>query len=203
MQEFNEEIKGEGERDDSRLHWVGRELWEVGKVLLVSLAIVLPIRYFIVQPFIVRGASMEPNFEDREYLIVDELSYILRDPRRGESIVFRYPRDPRQFFIKRIISLPGEQVEVKNGRVIIVNDEYPKGFTLEEPYLNPPDRTTQPDFAVSLGEGEYFVLGDNRDSSSDSRVWGKLEREYIIGKVIFRAWPLDKVGIIPSYSLYR
>ena len=122
MQEFNEEIKGEGERDDSRLHWVGRELWEVGKVLLVSLAIVLPIRYFIVQPFIVRGASMEPNFEDREYLIVDELSYILRDPRRGESIVFRYPRDPRQFFIKRIISLPGEQVEVKNGRVIIVND---------------------------------------------------------------------------------
>lgn len=178
----------------------GKELWEISKVILISMAIVLPVRYFIVQPFIVRGASMEPAFDDREYLIVDELSYFLREPKRGEVIVFRYPRDPRQFFIKRIIGLPGEEIEIKNGRIKIHNTGYPDGFLLEESYLKPPDRTTNPDLTITLDEGDFFVLGDNRDFSSDSRVWGVLERDFIVGRALFRAWPVARLGIIPDQS---
>lgn len=174
------------------------ELWEIAKVLLVSLAIVLPIRYFIVQPFIVRGASMEPNFEDREYLVIDELSYYLRTPERGEVIIFHYPLDPSQYFIKRIIGLPGEHVEIQSGRVRISNTEFPRGFTLEEPYLHPPDRPTHPDVIAALGAGEYFVMGDNRDFSSDSRMWGLLEKKFIVGRTFFRAWPLARFGVNPG-----
>lgn len=173
-----------------------RDIMEVLKVLLISLAIVLPIRYFIVQPFIVRGASMEPSFENREYLIIDEASYYFREPKRGEPIVFRYPRDPRQFFIKRIIGVPGERVEIKGGKITIVSKNYPEGFTLDEPYLDPPSRPTHPGISVSLEDNEYFVLGDNRDFSSDSRIWGVLERRFIVGRAAFRAWPLDRFGII-------
>lgn len=175
-----------------------QELWEITKVLLVSLAIVIPIRYFIAQPFIVRGASMEPNFEDREYLIVDEMSYYFRAPERGEIIIFHYPRDPQQFFIKRIIGLPGETVEIRDGRVRIINPAYPKGFTLEEPYLNPPGRPTRPDVTATLGAEEYFVMGDNRDFSSDSRIWGTLNKKLIVGRALIRAWPPKRIGIYPG-----
>lgn len=175
---------------------LGREIWEVLKVIIISLAIVIPIRYYIVQPFIVRGASMEPNFEDREYLVIDELSFYFRSPERGEVVVFRYPRDPRQFFIKRIVALPGEQIQITNGKIKIYNQNFPKGFVLDEPYLDPPGARTRPDVSVELGAGEYFVLGDNRDFSSDSRVWGALDRKFIVGRALFRAWPVEKFGIL-------
>lgn len=177
------------------------EIWDIVKVIITSILIVLPIRYFIVQPFIVRGASMEPNFEDRQYLIVDEASYYLREPERGESIVFRYPRDPRQYFIKRIIGLPGDTVELAGGLVRIINKEYEQGFTFQEPYLMPPDRPTRPDMRLTLGEDEYFVLGDNRDASSDSRVWGILPRDHIVGRALFRVLPPKKFGFVPDYSV--
>ena len=196
MEEFNNETR----REERRAQWIGYELWEIAKVLLVSLAIAAAVRYFIAQPFIVRGASMEPNFEDRQYLIVDEISYILRNPKRGEPIVFHYPRDTSKFFIKRVVGLPGEKIEIKNGRVHIANKEYPDGFTLEESYLSPPNRATRPDTQVLLKNDEYFVLGDNRDSSSDSRVWGEVRREFLVGRVIFRVWPLGKMGVIPDFS---
>ncbi len=170
--------------------------WELVKIVGVSLLIAFSVRYFIAQPFIVRGASMEPNFEDREYLVIDELSFYLRQPERGEVLVFRYPRDPRQFFIKRVIGLPGEKVEVKNGRIKIYNDAYPQGFLLEENYLDPPGRPTHPNLSLTLGSEEYFMLGDNRDFSSDSRVWGPLQRKYIVGRVLFRAWPPNKLGLV-------
>lgn len=173
-----------------------KEVLEIAKVLLISLVIVLPIRYFLVQPFIVRGASMEPNFENREYLIVDEVSYYFRKPQRGESIVFRYPRDPQQFFIKRIIGLPGEKVAIKGGRVRIVNLDFPDGFILEELYLDPSDRMTYPDANMELGKDQFFVLGDNRDASSDSRVWGPLDGKFITGRAAFRAWPVNRFGAI-------
>lgn len=176
----------------------GNELWEIIKVLLVSLAIVIPIRYFIVQPFIVRGASMEPNFENREYLIIDEVSYYFRSPERGEPIVFRYPRDPKQFFIKRIIGLPGEKVEIRDGKVKIFNSSHSEGFTLDEFYLDPPGRPTRPDFSAALGPAQFFVLGDNRDFSSDSRVWGALDKKFITGRAVFRAWPVNRFGTIPE-----
>ena len=177
------------------------EIREIVKVLLVSLAIVLPIRYFIAQPFIVRGAYMEPNFFDREYLVVDEISYLLREPQRGEAIVFRYPKDPRQFFIKRIIGLPGERVEIKSGKIKIFNSTYPTGLILEESYLRPPELAPYPDLVSTVGPKEYFVLGDNRNASSDSRFWGALDRRFLIGRAVFRAWPLSQFGVITNYVL--
>ena len=179
----------------------GGELWEIIKVLLVSVAIVLPIRYFIAQPFIVRGASMEPNFENSEYLVIDEVSYYFRGPQRGEAIVFRYPRDPRQFFIKRVVGLPGEEIKIQEGRIRVYNPSYPEGFTLVEPYLDPPQRATNPDVSAKLGEGEFFVLGDNRDFSSDSRIWGSLPKSLVVGRVFFRVWPFAKLGMVPNYSV--
>lgn len=179
--------------------WKG-ELGEIIKVLLISLAIVLPIRYFIVQPFIVRGASMEPNFENREYLIVDEISYYFRAPQRGEPIVFRYPRDPSQFFIKRIIALPEEKVEIKDGRVKIFNAANPKGFMLEESYLSA-GYVTRPDMTVVLGADQFFVMGDNRDFSSDSRLWGPLAKGLITGRAVFSAWPVERFGAVPEYRM--
>lgn len=193
------EIQDEFQAPSSK-NWL-LEIREVAKVLLISLAIVLPIRYFIVQPFIVRGASMEPNFFDREYLVVDEISYLLREPQRGEAIVFRYPKDPRQFFIKRIIGLPGERVEIKSGKIKIFNSAYPTGLTLEEFYLKPLALATHPDLVSTLGPKEYFVLGDNRNASSDSRFWGPLERKFFIGRAVFRAWPLSQFGVIANFSL--
>ena len=176
------------------------DAWEVIRVLLISAAVVLPIRYFIVQPFVVRGASMEPNFFDREYLVIDEVSYYIRAPARGETVVFHYPRDPRQFFIKRVIGLPGERVTIRGGRVHVINAAYPEGFTLEEPYLDLPE-ITHPDLEQILSSDEYFVLGDNRNFSSDSRVWGALPRGLIVGRAVFRAWPLVRFGRVPDYAI--
>lgn len=180
----------------SRGSRVFEEIGEILRVLLISAAIILPIRYFIAQPFVVRGASMEPSFEDREYLIIDEASYYVRSPRRGETVVFRYPRDPRQFFIKRIIGLPGERVKIQKGNVMIFNAEYPAGFTLQEPYLDPPGLSTRPDMETTLGDGQYFVMGDNRDFSSDSRLWGALPRDFLVGRAVFRAWPVTRAGSV-------
>ena len=191
----------ESKIEESKTGRIFGEVWEIAKVLLISAAVVLPVRYFVVQPFIVRGASMEPNFEDREYLIIDEISYYIRAPKRGEPIVFHYPKDPSEFFIKRIIGMPGEQVEIKSGKIRISNATYPKGFTLDEEYLNPPNHPTHPDVSVTLGSTQYFVLGDNRDFSSDSRFWGPLDRKLMVGRVVFRAWPINRAGTIPYGAL--
>lgn len=179
----------------------GQEILEIVKVLVISLAIVLPIRYFIAQPFIVRGASMEPNFEDREYLVIDELSYYLREPERGEVVIFRYPKDPRQFFIKRVIGLSGERVVIKEGRVYIFNAAHSEGLLVDEQYLSPPNRPTHPEMDVTVPDRQVFVLGDNRDFSSDSRIWGFLPEDLIVGRALFRAWPPERFGTIPSVGL--
>jgi len=160
-----------------------RDVWEIFKILLISFVIVVPIRYFLVQPFIVRGASMEPNFEDQEYLIIDEISYYFRAPLRGETIVFRYPR-----------------VEIADGKIKIYNVEKPDGFLIEEPYLVPEGVAIGPAINVQLGKDEFFVLGDNRAASSDSRIWGPLKKEFITGRAIFRAWPLTRFGNVPDYT---
>lgn len=172
------------------------EAWDIIRVLLVSLAIVIPVRYFVAQPFIVRGASMEPNFEDRQYLIIDELSYFFRAPARHEVVVFHYPRDPSQFFIKRIIGLPGERIQIREGRITIFNDAHKDGLALREPYLVPEGKATHPDMMVTLSGNDYFVLGDNRDFSSDSRFWGPLDKKLVVGRALFRAYPLSKLGIV-------
>ena len=186
----------QGEESPAPRNRALREIWEIGKILAISLAIVLPIRYFIVQPFIVRGASMEPNFYDSQYLVIDEASYYFRPPLRGEVIVFHYPKDPSQFFIKRIIGLPGEKIELHKGRVRVSDNEHPQGVLLEEPYLTPPNHLTYPDTTVTLSPTEYFVMGDNRDFSSDSRFWGPMDKKFMVGRTLFRAWPLNKFGLV-------
>src|SRR3989338_338635 len=174
-----------------------REIWEFAKIIFISLIIVLPIRFFVAQPFIVNGASMEPTFKDGEYLIIDELSYLLRSPGRGEVTVFRYPQDPAKFFIKRIIGLPGETVIIKDGSVVIQNDAHPDGILLEQTYL-PLSLETAPNEHTTLGAGEYFVLGDNRLKSFDSRQWGVLGEEFLVGRTFLRLWPIAEVGVITN-----
>lgn len=159
---------------------------ELLKLILLALVIVVPFRLYIAQPFIVDGASMDPTFEDGEYLIVDELSYRFKEPERGEVLIFKYPKDPSKYFIKRIIGLPGEKVSLTDGEVVIFSDERPEGFALSEPYVTL-EKIENGSF--SLGDGEYFVMGDNRLQSADSRLWGGVPRENIVGRPILRFIP--------------
>jgi signal peptidase I len=172
--------------------------FETIRVVIVSLIIIFVVRSFIIQPFFVKGSSMEPNFEDGDYLIVNEIGYRLEEPKRGDVIIFRYPNDPSEYFIKRIIGLPGETIQISDGAITIFNAEHPEGFVLDESrYLLDSVVTTGSDLE-ELGEGEYYVLGDNRGASSDSRRWGVLEKKYIIGKAWVRAWPFDSITVFES-----
>ncbi len=178
--------------------------FELVHIIVVSLAIVIPIRYFLVQPFYVKGASMEPNFYDNEYLIIDEISYKIRDPQRGEIVVLKYPNDPSQYFIKRIIGLPGETVEVKDGRVRIYKNGGGVGYFLNEgQYLS--NVETSADKKFNIGENEYFVLGDNRPSSLDSRAFGSIQDKNIVGRVWLRGWPITKFTVFrtPEYNVIQ
>jgi signal peptidase I len=141
---------------------------------------------------------MEPNFDDGEYLVIDELSYRWRVPRRGEVVVFRYPQNHAQFFIKRIIGLPGDAVRLEDGQVIIQNDTYRTGVMLDESAYLPAGVRTGGQHTVQLGEREYFVLGDNREASSDSRQWGTLDVSEIVGRTWIRAWPLTRLDWFES-----
>ncbi len=174
-------------------YWINF-VWEILKIIFISLAIIIPIRYFLIQPFFVQGASMEPNFFNGDYLIVNEISYRFEEPQRGDVVIFKYPLDPSQFFIKRIIGLPGETIRIEDGRVFIVNLKTKEKTILDESeYLN--DAYTAGNFEITLKDGEYFVLGDNRGSSSDSRKWGPLPRKFIIGRAWIRAWPFTRIEI--------
>lgn len=172
---------------------------EIAQIAVFALAIILPVRYFLIQPFIVKGASMEPNFYDSEYLIVDELTYRFRDPQRGEIVVFRPPNHEDQYYIKRVIGLPGETVEVRNGKVTIFNEAFPNGVTLDETYI---DEITEGRERVTLHEDEYFLLGDNRDASLDSRYFGAVNRDSLIGRVWVRGLPIDRASTFdaPDYN---
>ncbi|HLD18105.1 MAG TPA: signal peptidase I [Patescibacteria group bacterium] len=180
----------------------GRFVWELLQILLISAAIILPIRYFLIQPFYVKGASMEPEFQDGEYLIINEIEYRLQNPERGDVIVFRYPPDPSEFFIKRVIGLPGEKVEIAEGIVRIYNEDHPNGVILNEPYLGSGVRTPGRK-TVQVGEGEYFVLGDNREASLDSRAFGSVPRSDLIGRVWVRGFPFAHATVFRTieYSL--
>jgi len=177
-------------------------VWEIFKIVIIALLIVLPIRYFLFQPFFVKGQSMEPNFESGDYLIVDEISYRFREPLRGEVIVFKNPQNPSQRFIKRIIGLPGETLTLKDGKVVISAKQ--KKFILDESAYLPPfvETNARAYQTIALNKDEYFVLGDNRANSSDSRVFGPLPRNNIIGRVLFRPWPFTALAKIevPKYS---
>lgn len=176
---------------------------ELIKVVVVCLAIIIPVRYFLIQPFYVKGASMEPSFYDHEYLIIDEITYRFRAPQRGQIVVFRYPRDPSQYFIKRIIGLPGERIVVSASSLTVYNEKWPQGKVLDENSYLPAGTRTPGQVDLALTSDEYFVLGDNRNSSLDSRGFGPVGREDIIGRTWLRGWPLDRISRFepPEYNL--
>jgi signal peptidase I len=170
---------------------------DIIKFTLLSLVVVIPIRVFIAQPFLVSGSSMKPTFYDGEYLIVDELSYYLSAPSRGQVVVFKYPYDRSKYFIKRIIGLPGETIDINNNKIVIKNTEHPEGFPLEENYItdtNWGDRK----MSITLNTEEYFVMGDNRNASSDSREWGPLDGKFITGHVKLRLLPITRAEVTPG-----
>jgi signal peptidase I len=171
-------------------------LLEMVRFAIIAVLIVFPIRLFIAQPFIVAGASMEPTFTNGQYLIVDELTYRFGEPHRGDVIIFRYPRDPSKFFIKRIIGLPGEIVHIEGKAITIFNPAHKDGIVLTEPYVARMDKDMP--ITQQLNNDEYFVLGDNRDASSDSRVWGILKRDLIVGRAFLRLLPLTSITVFPG-----
>lgn len=173
------------------------EILELVRFALLAAIIVIPIRVFIAQPFIVSGSSMVPTFENRDYLIVDELSYRLEEPSRGDVVIFRYPNDTSKYFIKRMIGLPGETVRVEGDTVTIKNEAFPEGFVLEEPYIKNHMTGTQT-VERTLKPDEYFVMGDNRPASSDSRFWGPVPKEDLVGRAFLRLYPLKELGVFPG-----
>lgn len=172
---------------------------ELLKFVVVAAVIVLPVRLFVAQPFIVSGESMSPTFENGEYLIVDELTYRLEAPKRGDVVIFRYPRNPSEFFIKRIIGLPGETVIVKDGAVEVQQKDGTI-LPLNEPYVK--NLGNGRDATYPVDEGNYFVMGDNRPESSDSRIWGLMPRANLIGRAVVRLLPIQQAGIFPGKTTY-
>lgn len=170
---------------------------EIFQFSLIALLIIVPVRIFIAQPFIVSGASMETTFSGGQYLIVDQLSYQFDDPHRGDVIIFKYPKDPSKFFIKRVIGIPGDTVSVEGNTVSVSNESHPDAVIYEEPYVHAMTPLATP-LEETLGDGEYFVMGDNRDHSSDSRVWGILPEENIVGRAYLRLFPFSKINILPG-----
>ena len=173
---------------------------EVFKFAVLALIIVVPFRLFIAQPFIVSGASMAPTFETGEYLIVDQVSYRFNAPERGDVVIFRFPNDPSKYFIKRIVGLPGEVVELKNGCTTVVDPATGDRETLNEEYLKK-DKTDD-QLTITLSSDEYFVMGDNRGASSDSRMWGPVPRNNIVGRALVRVLPPKDFGIYPGEYHY-
>lgn len=183
---------------NARMSFLGSALKEIAIFLVLAVIVVLPIRLFVAQPFVVEGESMAPTFDSGDYLIVDELSYHLHTPERGDAIVFRYPGNPKVFYIKRIIGLPGDTVSITEGVVTITKADG-STLTLDEPYVVDEDATyTQ---STVVGAEEYFVMGDNRPKSSDSRVWGLLPEKNIMGKAFLRLLPVSEIGVNPGSTV--
>jgi len=190
---------------------------ETFRIVFWALVIAMFVRVFLFQPFFVKGSSMVPNFHDGEYIIINEFGYKkvdldlgdkeiaivkpFRELKRGEVVVFQYPKDPDQYFIKRIIGLPGEKIEIKDGKVFVYNQENPEGFVLNESDYLPTFVTTSAngqERIFQLNDREYLVFGDNRSASHDSRAWGPLDKDYIIGKVFIRVFPFGDFKIFTN-----
>ncbi len=168
---------------------------EIVKIVAISLAIILPIRYFLIEPFYVRGASMEPNFYNHEYLIANKIVYRFDDLQRGDVIIFKNPNNRRQYLIKRVIGLPGEKIVISDNKVMIYNNENKDGFELIESYLSE-NEVTDRGVDVILGDDRFFILGDNRDNSMDSRMFGSIGSDLVVGRAWFRGFPFNRFGFL-------
>jgi signal peptidase I len=172
-------------------------------VLYIGSAVALAfiIQTFVVRPFIVSGSSMDPIIKNRQYLIIEEVSYRFHEPKRGDVIVFKAPPEPKKYYIKRIIGLPGDTVIMNGTKVTIKNAEYPEGFTLQEDFLVHNSRVSKVEQVVT--EGHYFVMGDNRDGSYDSRSWKLLPKENIRGRALLRLLPINAISYLPGKENYE
>jgi len=170
---------------------------ELIKVVILAGITIVIVRHFLFKPFYVKGESMDPTYMEKDYLIINQFSYKIfrQEPERGEVIVFRAPIQQKDFYLKRIIGLPGERVKVEEGKVIVYNEDHPQGIVIEEDYLV---ETTPGSSSVTLGSDQYFVLGDNRNASYDSRRFGPINRDSIVGRTWIRGWPFNKLGFLPS-----
>ena len=174
---------------------LGTAFREIITFVVLAIVIVVPVRLFVAQPFVVEGESMFPTFDSGDYLIVDQLSYRFADPKRGDVVVFRYPNDEKVFYIKRIIGLPGETVHVEKGVTSVTKTDGTR-ITLDESYVVSEDATYTLDRA--LGADQFFVMGDNRPRSSDSRTWGALPRHDLMGRAYLRLLPASEIGVLPG-----
>ena len=170
-------------------------LWETLKYAIIAAVIILPIRTFIAQPFVVSGNSMYPTFHNGEYLIVNEVAKYTGDYQRGDVVILRYPNDPSKYFIKRIIGLPGDTVTIQNGVVSITSATQKTPLVLSEPYVQNPKQDSS---ARTLDDEEFFVMGDNRAQSSDSRIWGPVPKRLMDGKAYFRLFPFTRIAPHPG-----
>lgn len=179
---------------------LGIFLLELIKIALLAGLTIGLVRYFLFKPFSVKGSSMSPAFEENEYLIVDEITYRLRAPERGEVVVFKAPNSSSDKYLKRIIGLPGEKVKIEDNKIIICSETYPRCTVVDESYIS---ETTEGTVTVTLGPDEYFVLGDNRDASYDSRRFGAISKSSIVGRAVFRGWPFHRISTFtaPEYHL--
>lgn len=166
--------------------------------ILIALGFAFFIRFYIAAPYVVIGASMEPTFENYHYLIIDRLTYRFTAPERGDVIVLDLPQETSRALIKRVIGIPGDTVVLDGQKVKIINTEYPDGFVLDELYLDRENLGGASHLRVTLGDDQYFVLGDNRRVSADSRLWGVLPKNDIVGRVLLRLYPLNEIGILPG-----
>ena len=182
-------------KTQTRLAMVGLFFLELIRVAILAGLTIGLIRYFLFKPFYVKGQSMEPTFVEHDYLIIDELTYRFRPPERGEVVVFRAPTSERDYYLKRVVGLPGERIKIEDNRVIIYNDASPQGVVVEEYYLS---EETGGSVTKTLGPDQYFVMGDNRDASFDSRRFGPVSRRAIVGRTWLRGWPPGRIGKLAS-----
>lgn len=190
-----EETKTTADTQPEHAHGTKESIKDFFLIAIVSLIIVFLVRAYIAQPFVVSGASMEPTFHTGEYLIVDQITYKFEKPQRGDVVIFRYPVLPSKFFIKRIVGLPGETIKIEGFNVYIKGPSEETFTQLEESYI---EFKQDSYLETELDDGQYFVMGDNRVASLDSRIWGPLEESYIIGKALIRLFPVDKIDLQPG-----
>ncbi len=174
----------------------------IENVLYIGAAIglALLIQAFVIRPFIVSGNSMDPNIKNGQYLIIDEVSYKLHAPNRGDVIVFKAPPEPSKYYIKRIIGLPGDTVTIDGSTVTITNTQHPNGLVLQEPFI---EHTSKDMMTVKVPVDNYFVMGDNRSGSYDSRSWGMLPIKNIRGRALLRLLPISAINSLPAKVHYE
>lgn len=186
-----------GDASPAQPERAGSMVVEILKYTVIALLIVAPFRIFIAQPFIVSGESMNGTFMPKEYLVVDQLTYRHEEPKRGDVVIFKYPLDKSIYFVKRVIGLPGETIRIDHAVVTVQGASSGAPIRLDEPYVSSISSATKPT-EITLEDDEYFVLGDNRNESSDSRVWGPLQRKFIVGRAFARVFPITRISIWPG-----